>query len=388
MTDVGFLPNNGFIIAVLGFKPYNKTINKQHMNKELAGARGYSALKLLFVAAFIVVGLWFIYEVIGILFFFFFALVLTMALNTPVMWLTKKGLSRTPAALIVFFCMIIFLVAIFWLVIPRVLNQVSSLINDIPDYYSSLKQQVAGWLEDYPSLREKVMDDSGLVDNMPSARRIFLGVSRFSLTLFGAVFLFIIFLSVVAYMLLNPVPLLRNYLLLFPEHKRQQAATAMAKASGMMRGWLWANFVVGAMEAVLVFAFLYFMKVPGIWVWAALALFGQMVPRLGFYIMAVPPIIIALSIDPTTALWVLVFYLLLDEIMADFVMPRIRAHAMKLHPVVSLFAMLTMASAFGFAGALVATPFIGFVQVFYQEFYLARISKKGVDAQVSTILEG
>lgn len=360
---------------------------EKNMNGETIEKSHFSALKLLFVAAFIIVGLWFIYEVIGILFYFFFAMVLAMVLNTPVMWLIKRGLSRTAASLIVFFTLVIFLAGLFWLVIPRVLNQVSSLINDIPAYYDSLKMQAASWLEDYPALQKKVLDDSGLMNNMPSARRIFLGVSQFSITILGSAFFFIIFLSIVAYMLLNPMPLIKLYLLFFPPNRRERAATALANASGMMRGWLWANFLVGAMEAILVFIFLSFMGVPGVWVWAALALFGQLVPRLGFYIMAVPPIVIALSINPATALWVLVFYLLLDEIMADFVMPRIRAHAMKLHPVLSLFAMLTMATAFGLTGALVATPFIGFVQVYFQEFYLSKLSKNGIEEQVDRILK-
>ncbi len=356
------------------------------MNNSLE-SRGITGVKLLFIAAFIIVGLWFVHEIVSTLFFFFFAVVLTMVLNAPVMWLMNRKFSRTSAALLVFLGLVIFLVGIFWLVIPRLLEQGSSLLANLPDYYLDLKKQVVSLLDNYPALQKKLLENSSLEDSLPSTRRIVIGVGRFSLSLVGGIFFFIIFLSVVAYMLINPVPLIETYLLFFSENKRPQAAEAMAKSSKMMEGWLWANFVVGVIEAICVFFFLAFMGVPGIWVWAALALFGQLIPRLGFYMMAVPPILIGLSISPATGLWVLVFYIVLDEITADFIMPHIRATVMNLHPVLSLFAMLAMASAFGLAGALVATPFIAFVKAFVETFYFSRIDKTGLQQQVDVVLK-
>lgn len=152
-------------------------------------------------------------------------------------------------------------------------------------------------------------------------------------------------------MLINPAPLVETYLMLFSEDNRLKAAHALAKASKMMLGWMWSNLVVGSMEAIAVFFFLSFMGLSGVWVWTGLALFAEMVPKLGLYIMAIPPVLIALSIDPITALWVLGFYLALNETMGDFVMPEIRASTMNLHPVSTLFVMLPMGSAFGLIGA-------------------------------------
>lgn len=94
------------------------------------------------------------------------------------------------------------------------------------------------------------------------------------------------------------------------------------------------------------------MEVPGVWIWVGLALFAEMIPKLGLYIMAIPPVLIALSIDPMTALWVLIFYVVLNEITRDFITSRIRASTMDLHPVSTLFVMLVMASAFGLMGPL------------------------------------
>ncbi|SHF45421.1 AI-2E family transporter [Flavisolibacter ginsengisoli] len=356
------------------------------MNNNTAESRYKNGVRLILIAAFVILGLWFAKEVISILFLFFLAVVLTLILNAPTMWLVSKKVSRTGAALLVFFAMMLFLFFLGWLVVPRILEQVSSLVAGLPKYVTDLQRQVASLLVDYPSLREKVLDNSALNENLPSVSKVITSVGSFSYSLIGGIFLLIVFFSIVVYMLINPAPLIETYLTLFAKEKRQKATLALAKASQMMVGWMWSNLVVGLFEAILVFIFLTFMGLPGVWVWAGLALFAELVPKLGLYIMAVPPVLIALSIAPMTALWVLIFYLATNEIMGDFVMPRIRSSTMNLHPVSTLFVMLAMASAFGLIGALIATPLTAFIKAYYETFYLSTASKEKLGDQVRMIL--
>ena len=128
------------------------------------------------------------------------------------------------------------------------------------------------------------------------------------------------------------------------------------------------------------------MGIPGVWVWAGLTVFAELVPKLGFYIMAIPPTLVALSIHPIKALWVLIFYIVFDEISGDFLMPKIRASTMNLHPVSTLFVMLAMASAFGLIGALIATPLTAFIKAYYETFILADTSKANLKKGVDLIL--
>jgi predicted PurR-regulated permease PerM len=344
-------------------------------------------LRLIYVAAFTLLGFWFAHEIISVLFLFFFAIVLSLVLNAPTMWLVSKKVPRTGATLLVFLSMLLVFFFVGWLILPRIMEQVTSLASDLPQYFSNLQNQLASWLKDYPSLQKVVSDNFALQDSMPSATKIIANLGRLSYSFIGLIFIFIVFFSLVLYMLINPVPLLETYLLLFNEEKRPKAAQALAKASKMMVGWIWSNLVAGSMEAVAVFFFLSYMDVPGVWIWAGLALFAELVPKLGLYIMAVPAILIALSVSPLTALWVLIFYLVLNEIMGDFVMPRIQASAMNLHPVSTLFVMLAMASAFGLIGALIATPLTAFIKAYYETFYLPTTQKDGLKGQVELVLK-
>ena len=68
------------------------------------------------------------------------------------------------------------------------------------------------------------------------------------------------------------------------------------------------------------------------------------------------------------------FFLAMDEIVDDLIMPRMRSHSMNLHPVAIIFFLLIMGAAFGFIGVLLSTPVAAFAKSFYEEFYLTRLT--------------
>jgi len=349
----------------------------------------YAALsKAILLAAGLVVLLWLCYQVSGVLLLFLFTIIFSLILNAPTTWLVDHKVPRPLAALLVFGAALGLLGLLGWLAVPRIAEQLSELARNLPTYTQNLSTQLSSLFEEYPQLQKHLhFDEESLTEELPSVPALLQRAGQFSLSALGFVFMLIVLLSMVLYMVITPRPLLKLYLSMFPADRREQAARALGKSSKMVIGWMWSNVVVGSMEAVLTAIFLNIMNIPGVWVWAALAFFSELVPKIGPYLMAVPPVLIALAIDPTTALWVGLFYLIMNELMGDLVMPRVRASTMNLHPVSSLFVMLVMASAFGLPGALIATPLAAFIKAFYEEFYLARHPfDEHLDEQVELIM--
>ena len=346
-----------------------------------------SLTKLVYLVAGIVVAIWFAFEIIQVILLFFFAIVITIVLNAPTAWLEKKKIRRTIAAIIVFFVFLVFLIALGWLIIPKIVYQLQLLISDLPSLLRNLNTRIVSWLGEEAALSDSLQPgNGGLAEKLPSAQVIITGISRYSLSLLGSILLFIFFLCLVAYMLINPRPLLELYLSFFSEARREKAALAFANASVMTIGWMWSNVLAGAIRSVVVFFFLLFMNIPGVWIWAGVTFFAELIPRIGFYIMAIPPILIALSIDPITAMWVAIFYLVLDEIMGDFVIPHIRASTMKIHPVSLLVMLLAMVTVFGLMGALIATPLTAFIKAYYEAFYEKKLPEAKTKHQVDLML--
>ncbi|HUR12054.1 MAG TPA: AI-2E family transporter, partial [Flavitalea sp.] len=203
--------------------------------------------------------------------------------------------------------------------------------------------------------------------NIPSTLQ---RIGNYSLSVLGTFLLLILFFTMIIYGVSNPKPLAHLYFTFFPINQREKAREALMNTSIMLAGWMRSNFVAGTIRAICVTLFLSLMKVPGAYIWGTLAFFSDLIPRIGFYIMAIPSLIAALSVNTTVALWVLVFFLALDEIMGDFIIPRLRAKSMNLHPVSTLFILLAMGSAFGLMGLLMATPVAAIIKAYYEAFHL------------------
>ena len=71
---------------------------------------------------------------------------------------------------------------------------------------------------------------------------------------------------------------------------------------------------------------------------------------------AVPPLLVALFQDPITAVWVALLFVGLQQIEGHIVAPQIFGHALRINPLLVIFALLFGAELFGIVGALVALP--------------------------------
>ena len=331
-----------------------------------------SWLAFVLAAAGAVVALWFLQKIVIAILLLFFAAVVAIALSAPVEWFVRRGLSRQlagPLTLFLFFGAIVLLAA---LVIPQLATQIALLVNQLPAFVVRIDGQLAALLERYPELQAFFSGPSGTRALAPPPTELLQGLSGISLGLLGGIALAIIFFSTVAYIVLDPRPILRAYLGSLPRHALAPGMRAYRRAALAVIGWTKASLVIGAIQAFGVFVFLSMMHVPGALVWAALAFFADFIPRIGGYVMAAPPILLSLTVGPMTPIWVTLYYLISNEILGSVVAPKIRGRTMQLHPVLILFFTLAFALAFGLLGAIVAVPAAAFFQAYYSEFYLKR----------------
>ncbi len=340
------------------------------------------------LASALVVALWFLNAILGVLLIFAFIAILAIALNPAVTWLEERRVPRAAGTLLILAGIAVGTGLLGWLIVPRLVQQLADLAAALPGYATALTDRIASALADYPAAQRRLHLDADAVGRLlPTLSGFLTRVGRYTLSAIGALVLGVVLLSAVAYLLIDPRPLLRGMLQLFPLGRREAAARAFARGSRAVGGWLRANVIEGALEAVAAAIALSLLDVPGALVWAGLTFFAELVPKLGPYLMAIPPILVALAVDPLDALWVALFYLALNTIVANVIDPPLRGAQMRLHPVVLLFATLAFAAAFGLPGALIATPLMSFIAAFYAEFFLARRpADPDLDARVERML--
>ena len=330
---------------------------------EVRQRRGEDHLFLkLFAIPLGLAALWFLYTVASGLLLLFLAIFIAIGLDGPVSRLERRGLSRHSAALIVLGIFFAVIIGVFWLVLPRVAQQLVALVNGFPDLVTQASQRLSHSLREYPDLQRAVQLDADAMGSLaPDAFKFLVGVGGASFKILGIIAALIIFFASIIYLTLNPRPLLVQYFSFFSDRLRPCAMRSFVRFSAMVGGWMRANLIVGTIQALLAGTFLTLMGIPGALVWATLAFFSDFVPRLGGYIMAAPPVLIALSVSPGTALTVALFYAVTQELLGALVTPQVSGAQMNIHPFLIIVSLVVLTLAFGLMGALVATPAAAFV---------------------------
>jgi predicted PurR-regulated permease PerM len=82
----------------------------------------------------------------------------------------------------------------------------------------------------------------------------------------------------------------------------------------------------------------------------------ELIPYVGPFLGAAPPVLVALFQDPLTAVWVALLFVALQQIEGHIVAPLIFGHALRINPLLVIFALLFGFELFGIVGALVALP--------------------------------
>ena len=85
--------------------------------------------------------------------------------------------------------------------------------------------------------------------------------------------------------------------------------------------------------------------------------FAELIPYVGPAVGAFPPVVIALfSGEPLDALWLSIMFTALQQIEGHIVAPNVFGHALRINPLLVIFALLLGGQIYGFIGAFIALP--------------------------------
>ena len=82
----------------------------------------------------------------------------------------------------------------------------------------------------------------------------------------------------------------------------------------------------------------------------------ELIPFVGPFLGALPPLLVALFQDPLTAVWLGIFFTALQQLEGHVVAPYIFGHTLRINPLLVIFALLLGGEAYGILGALLSLP--------------------------------
>jgi predicted PurR-regulated permease PerM len=121
--------------------------------------------------------------------------------------------------------------------------------------------------------------------------------------------------------------------------------------------------IIGTTAAIA----LWLMGVPYFYVLALVAGVGEMIPVVGPLLAAIPAILVALTVSPTLALGVAVFYLLQQQFENHVLVPKVMERQVGVSATIVIIALLLGGSWLGIVGAILAVPTAAILQVIFEE---------------------
>lgn len=134
-------------------------------------------------------------------------------------------------------------------------------------------------------------------------------------------------------------------------------------------GYIRGQFTLAALVGVLVGAGMAVLGLPYATLLGMLAFVLEFIPIIGVFVSGLACVFVALTKGFVLALIVLAYFVIVHIIEGDVVGPRIVGHAVGVHPIISIMALLAGAELFGLWGALFAAPVAGVIQAFLAEFW-------------------
>jgi predicted PurR-regulated permease PerM len=332
-----------------------------------------------------VVGLWVVLEAAGrVVLLFIIGALVALLLNPLVTVLRRRGVPRRIAVLIVMLGLVCAVAGVGVLLSNPVADQVSAFRNNVPqivDDANATLADVQDWLDrngiDVQIAEEGQTALGTLGRNVSEGSGQIVTFTRDAVrTLVEAGLALILMIVISVYMLLYGEHIGAVVRSIIPRRagSDDDFPTRIQRAViGYVRGQLLFSLIMGTSAGVV----LWVLGSLGIFpdgktyalFFGAWYAFAELIPYVGPAVGAAPPVLIALfSGEPLDALWLTVAFTALQQIEGHVVAPTVFAQALRINPLLVIFALLLGGQVYGFIGALVALPIAAVVRESFDYF--------------------
>jgi predicted PurR-regulated permease PerM len=296
--------------------------------------------------------------------------ILAFILSPLVDRLHKRAIPRPLAILLVYAMLLSAASLLGYLLVNPLLNQIQELVGHLPDRVTELQQRLNGlhidaFLQKYklPTSQELARQAGGYLQNL--GQTIFDNLTGLVYTSFNFVVNLVLILVIAFYLLLDGERLKERLYFLVPESQLGRVTFVEATVNEVLGGYLRGQLLMALTIGTMAGAGTAVLQVQYPAVIGVLAGILELVPMLGPWLASMPAVAIAIfSPHPwPQTLWVAIYFLVIQQLEANVIGPRITGHAVGLHPLAALMALLVGIELAGILGALFAVPVAGILYV-------------------------
>ncbi len=313
-----------------------------------------------------------LYRFYTVVFIFFIAVALQIALRPAVAWLERRGIVPRWSVPLLFALLLALLVgAIVWGA-PLVADQLANTMQQLPQYYASLRELLLGLNNRFvhtlaTSLPAQLqLPGSGADQTIVTEETVITASTAAWQALsqigYGGIIVLVVLL-LAYYWTLEGEAITRRGLLLVPQASREEARSLLdeleSKMGDYFRGQAILCLVIGVLSTL---AFL-LIGVPNALLLGVVMGVFEALPVIGPTLGAIPAIAVTLAVDPIKVVWVIAALMVIQVSEAHLLVPRIMNKSVGVNAIVTILSITAFGLLFGVAGAILAIPLAAMLQI-------------------------
>ena len=311
----------------------------------------------------------------------FIAILISLYLGAVADWLRDRAhLSRGLSLAIAVVSTLAAVVALFWVLVPPVIDQTQALIRVLPEYIQNWERGLERLASRFPALRDAVGEGTLLRAVYERISGAFGDVvPKVYGVLHGAINVFAVAIMSL-YLALHP-GLYREWMIaMFPPVHRDLVRDVLGDLANTLRSWIVGQLLAMSILGVFTAAGLYLLEVP---YWLTFGVFTGVVAVVPFFGSLVSTVLPALFVIAGNGIWglsgfthallVALLGVVIHVIEANVVLPRIMQKQIDLPPVLTIMAVLIMGKLLGPIGLVVAVPTLAVIMVVVRRILISRI---------------
>ena len=329
------------------------------------------------IAVVIATGAWMLIRLLPVVLVLIVALMIVGTLTTAVKWLEARKMRRGAAIAIVFSAMLLLLFLLVTLMLPALVSQVSSLIEQEPKIRAQLAKFLASYVLTAPfadSLRHFQYDE---LIKSSQAEVLAFSKSVVEIILYGAGAFFL-----ALYMMIDRDRLRGALFAVVPRSHHIRLSRILLNLQTIVGGYVRGQVITCVLIGVFLFVLL---TACGIENAVAFAVFGAIVdvlPFIGAFLAMAPVVLAALAKGSLITVIVFVALLSYAEFESRVLIPIVYGRALRLPSSIVLFALIAGGTLGGIVGALLALPVAATLLMLIDEL---RLELPGESSQIASL---
>lgn len=290
----------------------------------------------------------------------FFVVLILVATFSPIVKTWEKYLGRILSIVALFLILLSVIFVVFYFIIPPLVNQTAQLAQNIPDYLRNTN---------FNAIKSHTPNIQNTLDNLSSnLGSLTSNIFSFTAGIIRGIFAILMVFVLTFYFLIDESNVKKYISSLFRPDHRDQAIVVINKIAAKVGSWFRGQMFLGLTIFVIDFIGLSILGVPYALILAIISGIFELVPTIGPIISGSIAALVALTVSPWLALFVIGMYLLVQLLENILIVPKVMQKAVGISPVVILLALLVGAKLMGIVGAILSIPLAASLSVVILEW--------------------